>query len=389
MPLVGSCAARIDLPSVLRCLRAAAVRLCSPSTMSPRKPRAAAPRSAAPPDAPPRPVGAAVVVAAAALFALGVALGGFMFGESRACMAQYAYVNGLLACGRGPVIEKRAWDRFRDELLATLRARADDGALTSASVFFRDLANGPTFGIDEFAQFVPASLLKLPLVLAYLVVEERTPGFLEEPLVYRMPADVPAQSIRPTVDLEEGATYPTAALLASTLKHSDNTAYLVLLRHLRTVQAGDGFLLQIYRELGIVEPRDQLDETVTVRGYASLFRLLYNASYLSPELSERALSWLAASEFGDGLVGGVPAGTVVAHKFGERTVGPPEVPSPAQQLHDCGIVYYPGNPYLLCVMTRGSDLAALAHVVRLVSRMVYDEVESRRPAARLLPRNLQ
>ena len=76
-------------------------------------------------------------------------------------------------------------------------------------------------------------------------------------------------------------------------------------------------------------------------------------------MSEKALGLLQKSEFHKGLVAGVPSGTIVAHKFGERdglTIG-------EKQLHDCGIIYYPGNPYLLCVMTRGDNFDELAGVV--------------------------
>jgi hypothetical protein len=48
------------------------------------------------------------------------------------------------------------------------------------------------------------------------------------------------------------------------------------------------------------------------------------------------------------------------------------------QLHDCGIIYYPGNPYLLCVMTRGTDWSALEKTIQTISAMTYKEVDSRK-----------
>ena len=44
--------------------------------------------------------------------------------------------------------------------------------------------------------------------------------------------------------------------------------------------------------------------------------------------------------------------------------------------HDCGIIYYKPQPYVLCVMTRGEDPAWLAGVVKDISRLVYAEVSS-------------
>jgi hypothetical protein len=64
----------------------------------------------------------------------------------------------------------------------------------------------------------------------------------------------------------------------------------------------------------------------------------------------------------------------VAHKFGERT----GFAGGVKQLHDCGIVYYPKNPYLLCIMTRGTDFTKLESTIAAVSKMVYQEFDSRK-----------
>jgi hypothetical protein len=86
-------------------------------------------------------------------------------------------------------------------------------------------------------------------------------------------------------------------------------------------------------------------------------------------MSEKALSYLAETTFDKGLVAGVPEAVAVAHKFGEagREDG-------SLQFHDCGIVYYPGRPYILCVMTRGGSFEPLYAAVADISRTVYEEV---------------
>jgi hypothetical protein len=70
-------------------------------------------------------------------------------------------------------------------------------------------------------------------------------------------------------------------------------------------------------------------------------------------------------------VAGVPPEIVVSHKFGERHFeGDVEI----EQLHDCGIVYKPNHPYMLCIMTRGHDVRTLAPVIAQISKMVYSHV---------------
>jgi hypothetical protein len=45
------------------------------------------------------------------------------------------------------------------------------------------------------------------------------------------------------------------------------------------------------------------------------------------------------------------------------------------QLHDCGIVYYPKRPYILCVMTRGEKMDVLPKVIKEISTEVYRNVD--------------
>jgi beta-lactamase class A len=70
-------------------------------------------------------------------------------------------------------------------------------------------------------------------------------------------------------------------------------------------------------------------------------------------------------------VAGVPAGISVANKFGER-----ELADGTRQLHDCGIVYHPERPYVLCVMTKGASFEQLSRTVADVSQLVYREIDT-------------
>lgn len=91
---------------------------------------------------------------------------------------------------------------------------------------------------------------------------------------------------------------------------------------------------------------------------------------MNQQYSSKALDMLSRSLFQSWLVTGVPQSTIVSHKFGERNIWD------GKQLHDCGIVYYPSNPYILCVMTRGYDYDTLAYIIQNISKSIYDEVDS-------------
>jgi beta-lactamase class A len=120
------------------------------------------------------------------------------------------------------------------------------------------------------------------------------------------------------------------------------------------------------------------------REYSVLYRALYNGTYLSRHLSEEALELLSNSTFRSGLVAGVPPEIPVAHKFGVRDAADnPLEGSAYEELHDCGIVYYPDHPYFLCIMTRGENFADLEAVIAGLSKTTWDEVRTTQAGFRL------
>jgi beta-lactamase class A len=347
---------------------------------------AAAQEPPRPPSAAPGPARGrrafALAAAGALLFGLGV-LAGAAFLKGNApddCARRYEYVNRVFVCGTRPVLDKGSYLDLRTELLARIEADVAAGRVREVAIFLRDLVSGPVLGINDLSKFAPASLLKLPLVLTYMNAEEILPGFIDRKVAYSGDLTAPEQIIPSAVTVGPGE-HEIRTLLANTLIYSDNLSYLILSRYLRGLRDGEALAEQTFRELGIITTEGATDDVVNVHGYASLFRQLYNATYLTPDLSELVLSWLARSEFAAGLSAGVPPGTTVAHKFGERVATDPATGESLAQFHDCGIVYYPENPYLLCVMTRGTALDPLIEVVRGISERVYREVDSRRATA--------
>ena len=293
--------------------------------------------------------------------------------DDRLCRQAYAFINTDIMCGEADVIEKTGYIETRTRVEDMIETARSEHRIGEVSVYFRDLERGPTFGINELAPFAPASLLKLPLAFIYLASAEKDPAFLDATLSYTGTSSVEEQRVKPEESAKPQVEYPMRDILRMMLSYSDNASYEMLESFVAATESRRGLRQEIFQELGVIDPRDRLETTLSVRGYAALFRILYNVSYLDAKHSELALEWLAASTFEDGLVAGVPEGVVVAHKFGERLRDTGE-----NELHDCGIVYYPENPYLLCVMTRGNAWDAQTRLIADISRVVYEEVDSRR-----------
>ncbi|MDP2815907.1 MAG: serine hydrolase [Rectinemataceae bacterium] len=108
---------------------------------------------------------------------------------------------------------------------------------------------------------------------------------------------------------------------------------------------------------------------ITARSYANIFRILYNASYLNVKSSNEILDLLSQSKFDKGITAGVPDGTKVAQKFGEAN----ELKDGEEFhiLNNCGIVYKPKNPYILCVLIEGKEYGNMEKVMQRIATSSY------------------
>lgn len=284
----------------------------------------------------------------------------------------YAFVNPLLECeieGENSLkkyvpFEKKAKSRITAEVI-------EKNPNTHLSVYFRNLNNGPWFGINEKENFSPASLLKVPLMMAYLKESETNPEILNEQIVFNEKINYIAPLVKPEEEIEMGKTYSVQDLIFRMIAYSDNNAMQLLYDNISKDN-----LDKVYRDLGISVLNVRTpNDFMSVKEYASFFRILYNAAYLKDETSERALEILSKAGFKKGLVAGVPDNIVISHKFGERELEG----NMKKQLHDCGIIYYPAYPYLLCVMTRGNDMNNLSEIIAQTSKIVFEEISANYP----------
>lgn len=312
---------------------------------------------------------------------IGVAVEGHLGGQSD-CAAELVnqYLNPQLNCGQAYLIDKQAYIGLKHQLENFIANKQSLGEVDTVSVYFRDLYNGPTLGLNEHIEFVPASLLKLPLLLAYINFQIERPGLFDERLMLTGAAVDQSQYYLPSSQLETGVDYSVQDLLSAMMVRSDNQAFYVLRDYLIQIAPDRDLLLDTYIDLGLIDlglidPASPDDRSLSVKSYAAIFQQLYHASYLpTAEFSNQALEFLAQTEFDRGIEAGLPEGLEVAHKFGERS----DLLDNEKQLHDCGVVYYPGNAYSLCIMTRGKDFAELETVIQAISSQVYVEFDSRR-----------
>lgn len=283
-------------------------------------------------------------------------------------MKGYRFISPLLDYETSPELKNKEMLVLKHNLEEFIADKFRDNQAIYIAVYFRDMLNGPWLGINERDNFAPASLLKVPLLIAYLKYAEQNPEILHKMLTYAQEIKNEArQNITPDKGLELGKSYSVDDLLVRMVAYSDNIAKDLLLSSINA-----DILDKVYTDLGIILPdiRNKSD-FITVKEYSSFFRILFNASYLNKEMSEKALEILSKSTFKMGLAAGVPADIPIAHKFAERG----DLVTQAFQLHDCGIIYHKERPYLLCVMTYGKDFKALSDIIKGISAIVYKNVD--------------
>ncbi|MES2436905.1 MAG: serine hydrolase [Patescibacteria group bacterium] len=283
---------------------------------------------------------------------------------------EYTYINPLLFT---EISSKNTFNEFTS-LEKKLRTSIDqftkDKKADSVSVYIRSLNSGHWTGINEDVLYAPASMLKVALMIAYLKEVESNSEILDKKILYKVISNE-KQFYSPHTTFEDGKYYTVRQLIQDMIVESGNNSNLALLNAIDQEE-----LIKVYTDLRIQIPIKDMPEFLSVKSYSTLFRTLYSSTYLNRNISELALDLLAHVSFNDGLKGGVPDIIPVAHKFGERSYINNDNHE-VKELHDCGIVYYPQDPYFICVMTRGNDFPSLSNVIQTISKETYTWFSSR------------
>lgn len=264
---------------------------------------------------------------------------------------------------------------FKYKIKSFIDQQLKTGKLKHCTVYFRDMSDGPWFGINEGIKYNPASLMKVPVMIAWLKRAEKNPAELERTFTF-LSKDYPGvpQTIKPAQTLTDGATYTVTTLLHTMLNFSDNKSMWLLYNNLLPEEIAD-----VLDNMDVDNNERDGNNSITAHGYSGFFRILYNASYLNREMSEKALEIMSHQNFPMGIESGLPKGIVFSGKFGEYEL---EGAGNNKQIHEFGIVYHPKGPYILGIMTQGGDLPLQLDIIRKTSAMIYELYDASMPPSR-------
>lgn len=272
-----------------------------------------------------------------------------------------------------PLLSKRIFKENQNDIIInfrSLRYGLETYLLTQnkqVGIYFEYLPSGISVGINATEKVKLSSLSKIPLVMSILKKVEKHKLSLDSLITIKK--ENLDSKFGTLYEKGEGSKFTIRELIDYCLKESDNTAYYALFDQLSTDE-----IMDVYDGLEIEVDQNTADKlpTVSPKSYSSVLRSLYLSSYLSRENSEYILDILTKTIFKDKIPAGLPSDVMVAHKIG---VFYKADDISEEVFTDCGIVYVPSRPYVLCIFSKKSEeetKTVMAHI----SKMVYSYVNS-------------
>jgi beta-lactamase class A len=264
-----------------------------------------------------------------------------------------------------PESESALYGSLKTKVDALVAEKKKAGLLNNASVYLRDFKKGNWMSFHGKVPFHPGSLIKVPILISYLKFEEHRPGILNAPVTFEAGQYIPSQSYN-SKQIEVGKTYTIKELLEYMIKYSDNNATFLLKKNLDVAQ-----FKKTYDNVGLPVPNIMdVNYSLSAEDFSVFLKVLFNAGYLSIPNSEYAIKLLTECDFKEGFLKGLPAGTPVAHKFGEWGDGGVQ-----HEIHESGIIYLDGEAYILTVMTSGKNIQDLSKTIQEITQVFYQEID--------------
>jgi beta-lactamase class A len=232
-------------------------------------------------------------------------------------------------------------------------------------IYVMDVDNGDFFSFNGSATFSAASLIKLPILIAFFQDVDAGKIKLDEMLLIQQ-TDV-AEGSGDMQYAGVGTQYSALETATSMIVNSDNTATNMIIRRLGGIQA----LNQRFRQWGLQQtllrkPLPDLEGTNTTspKELASLMALLNDGKLVSMKSRDRAFEIMRRTVNDSLLPSVMSPGSTIAHKTGD--IG--------TMLGDVGMVDLPtGRRYAVTAMVKRPHNDARAQdLIRQIAAIVYE-----------------
>lgn len=276
----------------------------------------------------------------------------------------YQFVKPLLFVDNA--CESEALWPIKQRVTEIVEANKQTNDLVSASFYFKDFNSNDWTSLNEEEKYFPGSLLKVPELIAFLKMNESSPGLLNKEIQFDHQFQTDKKPVFLSKSIVLGQRYTIKQLLEYMIVYSDNNATMLLNNAIDV-----NIFQKVFTNLGLEAPNwNAGNYPISAKDFSIFMRALYNGAYLNNTDSEFAIELLSKCNFKEGIIKGLPVGTKVAHKFGESG------DAVEKQLHESAIIYLNRKIYLLTVMTKGKDNKKLADIISQISNAVFQKVNS-------------
>ncbi len=283
--------------------------------------------------------------------------------------SEYRYINPLLA-----VEIYRNENLLQDKSLelsiqGLIRLQQKNNAIKEMQVYFRDLESASWLSINGEGKFSPGKLLKLPIMIAYYKLAQANPDILNEQITFNGKNITSQEIFKQTHPLKRGESYTIEELIKQMIVQSDDDAANLLFDYI-----DKDTLNEVFSDLGIdFKEEKDTEDFISLKFYSLLFRILYNATYLTREYSQKAMDLLVEAPNNIGLFADIPQKIPTANRYGARIIN--NTKEKMFEIYDCGVVYYPLHPYIICAVVRGENLENIKSALSILGQNVYNEVK--------------
>jgi len=269
-------------------------------------------------------------------------------------------------------VVSKAEDYYRLEKIIKDEAHLFPG---TPGIFFLDFKTGKKIKVNAEVSYPAASLIKVPILIE--VFKEAREGRirLDRKLTVTRKDQVGGSGILKTAPPGSKITVLKAATLM--IQESDNTATDMLIR-LVGMETVNGTMEKIgcrktflKRTIWDFDAADRgRDNVTTPQDMALMLASIENASLPDKDSCLAMKNILLGQKRRNLMTARLPKDLPVAHKTGGLS----------GIMHDCGIIYLPGRPYILCLLGKDiRDAGKAQESWRRISQEIYLEMKKQGP----------
>lgn len=228
------------------------------------------------------------------------------------------------------------------------------------SIYFADLNNPYSFGVNQNQTFTAASVNKVPIVAVLYYLDNKGKVNLDEKITLQAD-DIQAYGTGSLQYQDPGTVYSLQTLAKLALQQSDNTAAYIIAQRI-----GMPVIQKTIAQWGLKQTDMENNKTSAYDTYL-LFKKIYRTEVTGMAKTQELLGFLLDTDIEDRLPALMPNGTIVYHKTGDA-IG---------NLHDVGIIKKGNTVFFLGVLTSdiGDKETATKQVIAKMAKKILDGYE--------------